>query len=90
MQTERFLISGRVQGVGFRYFVADQARKIGISGYVKNLPDGRVECIGRATPDLLEQFYSILKKGPALGRVDAVNRERGIEVPVKDSFQITH
>lgn len=65
----RFTIQGRVQGVGFRYFVLHHARKLGVKGFVKNLPDGSVlvEVVGNE-----ESVYSLMdhcRKGPPLARV---------------------
>ena len=87
----RFLISGMVQGVGFRWFVARRARDIGASGYVRNLPDGSVEAVVRCQDDTtLERLESLLRTGPAHARVDRVEREPLPEeslVPVR-SFDI--
>ena len=70
----RFLISGRVQGVGFRYFAERVALRLGIAGYTKNLADGRVEvyAIGREAP--LEELRSELARGPVWSRVDRVEQ----------------
>lgn len=67
-----FLISGRVQGVGFRYFAEHAARQLGISGYVKNLDDGRVEVYAIGERPALEALRSRLAKGPHSARVTAV------------------
>jgi acylphosphatase len=87
----RFVISGMVQGVGFRWFVARRARDIGVSGYVRNLPDGSVEAVARCQDDVtLAQLESLLQSGPAHARVDRVEREPLPEecpVPVR-SFDI--
>ena len=55
---QRLHISGRVQGVGFRFFARDQARRIGIKGYVRNLADGGVEIVVEADPSILDQFIA--------------------------------
>ena len=68
----RFQISGRVQGVGFRYFALRQARGIGIGGWVKNLPDCRVEAHAEGPEPEIRQFAAALRQGPPLSRVDAV------------------
>ena len=65
-----WLISGRVQGVGFRYHVLEAARSHGVSGDVRNLPDGRVEM--RATGGDLERFLAEVRKGPYGSRVDSI------------------
>lgn len=66
------LVSGRVQGVGFRWFVAGAARRNRVRGDVRNLPDGRVEfrCCGRQED--LERFLEAVRQGPAASRVDRV------------------
>ena len=85
----RYLVSGQVQGVGFRWFVARHAKSLGLSGYARNLPDGRVEVVvsgpARALPDL-EQ---LLRTGPAYARVEKVERsEEPATFPIGQSFDI--
>jgi acylphosphatase len=55
-QAKRFLVSGFVQGVGFRYFTENRAKRLGISGYVRNLRDGRVEAYAIGTPETTLEF----------------------------------
>ena len=69
------LISGRVQGVNFRYFTQQNAIKFGIQGYVKNLPDGRVEIVAEGDKATLDRFVTILWKGPSAAKVEAVKVE---------------
>ncbi len=72
----RLLISGRVQGVGYRVFAARASRVLGVRGWVRNLPDGRVEVEAAAGhPGALADFLERLRQGPAGGRVDGVKRE---------------
>ena len=71
----RFTVSGRVQGVGFRAFVADAARAEGLGGWVKNLPDGRVQVQAEGDKDALSRFEWRLWQGPPLSRVDDVASE---------------
>ncbi len=67
------LISGRVQGVGFRYYAVRHADKIGdISGYVTNLPNGDVLVLAESNEDKLNQFISALNRGPLFSRVDKI------------------
>jgi acylphosphatase len=61
----RYVVSGRVQGVGFRYFTQDTARREGLSGVVRNLPDGRVEAVAEGDHASLERFEAALRHGPA-------------------------
>lgn len=69
---QRFLVSGRVQGVGFRYFARRVATRLGISGWVRNLPDGAVEAVGDGSPDALARFEAELRSGPTLAVVERV------------------
>ena len=71
----RYLISGRVQGVGFRFFTEDVARREGVCGFVKNLADGRVEAVGEAEREALERFELRLHQGSSASRVDHVKTE---------------
>ena len=70
-----YVVSGRVQGVGFRQFTAEKARGLKISGWVKNLPDGKVEAEAQGSEDELQAFEKILHAGPALSRVDVVEMQ---------------
>jgi acylphosphatase len=67
------IISGRVQGVCFRWFVEEHANKLGIKGWVKNCYDGTVEAVLQGTKKSLETLISILHEGPPLSRVDSIN-----------------
>lgn len=62
--------SGRVQGVGFRFFVRQQATARGLSGWVRNLPDGSVEIHAEGDRELLEDLVVRVEEGPTFGRVD--------------------
>ncbi|MGD9904622.1 MAG: acylphosphatase [Vicinamibacterales bacterium] len=68
----RYLVSGRVQGVGYRYFVLEAARREDLHGWVRNLDDGRVEVEAEGAGDALERFERALWRGPAHARVEAV------------------
>ncbi len=57
-------ISGRVQMVGFRYYAQRQAQKMGITGYVRNMPNGSVEISAEGPRDILDRFISAMKEGP--------------------------
>ena len=67
-------ISGRVQGVGFRWFVREEARRLGLAGWVRNLPTGDVELVAEGLPELLEAFARTIGKGPPGARVELVHR----------------
>jgi acylphosphatase len=71
----RFLVSGRVQGVGFRYFAADAARREGLSGAVRNLDDGTLEAVAEGEAASMERFERALRQGPSRSRVEHVRVE---------------
>ncbi len=68
----RFIVSGRVQRIGFRAFVYDHAVNEGITGYVKNLVDGRVEVMAEGEAEAMQRLEIALRRGPAAARVDEV------------------
>jgi acylphosphatase len=68
----RFYITGRVQGVGFRYFVQDHAAVEGVHGYVRNLPDGRVEALVEGDEESVLRVERALRRGPSSAHVDDV------------------
>jgi len=57
-------LAGRVQGVGFRYFAAQHARRLGLAGFVQNLPDARVEVLAHGDRSALEALVAALREGP--------------------------
>ncbi len=71
--TRRYLVSGRVQGVGYRMFAADCARREGLAGHVRNLPDGSVEAVAAGDLDSVTRFEVALWRGPSHARVEAVD-----------------
>ena len=71
----RFLISGRVQGVGFRFFVEDRATAEGVHGWVRNLPDGRVEALLEGEATSVDRIEAALWRGPSGAIVDGVAAE---------------
>jgi acylphosphatase len=72
VQPRRFLISGKVQGVGYRYFATTVARELRLSGWVRNLPDGRVEALAVGPERQLKRFDSELRIGPLRADVHSV------------------
>jgi acylphosphatase len=68
----RFLVSGRVQGVGFRFFAADAARRENLSGSVRNLEDGRVDVAVEGEAESVDRFERALRQGPSRSRVEHV------------------
>ena len=73
--TRRYLVSGRVQGVGFRYFVQREATRLGLTGYAANLADGRVEVLATGELPVLDQLEQALNRGPGAARVTGVVAE---------------
>ncbi len=71
----RYLVRGRVQGVGFRFFTYDTAYREGVGGAVRNLPDGRVEATVEGEAEAVERFERALRHGPRGARVDDVETE---------------
>jgi acylphosphatase len=71
----RFLVRGRVQGVGFRYFVLEMAVLEGVRGFVRNLPDGGVEALAEGDREAVTAFERALRRGPSGSRVDDVETE---------------
>ena len=69
----RYVIGGRVQGVGFRYFAADAAAREGIVGWVRNLADGRVEIAAEGDVAAVDRFERAVRHGPSHARVDEVD-----------------
>jgi acylphosphatase len=74
MAANRYLIDGRVQGVGYRYFVQREADRLGVSGFVRNLADGRVEVVAEGSDEALASLEARLKEGPAFSSVSHVER----------------
>jgi acylphosphatase len=71
----RYWVSGRVQGVGFRYFVERAANEIGVHGYARNLDDGRVEVYATGTAGQIEELAGYLWKGPRFAEVRGVEEK---------------
>ena len=65
----RYVIAGRVQGVGFRWFTHDTAAREGVLGWVRNLPDGRVEVFAEGEQASMDRLEAALRRGPAAARV---------------------
>jgi acylphosphatase len=74
VSTIRLLISGAVQGVGFRYFVVRKAATLGLLGWARNLPDGRVEVVAKGISESLNLLHDAVSAGPPNARVVRVDR----------------
>jgi acylphosphatase len=83
----RYFVSGRVQGVGFRYFVQDVACREGVRGWVRNLGDGRVEAFAEGEPEAMARFEARVRQGPAMARVGIVDVVE--ETPTLESASFT-
>jgi acylphosphatase len=87
-QARRFVVRGRVQGVGFRWFVEREAHVLAVSGWVRNNADGSVEVLAQGTRDQLLGLRSRLRQGPRAARVDDVEESEVGPVAGLRSFRI--
>ncbi|MBI4860404.1 MAG: acylphosphatase [Candidatus Riflebacteria bacterium] len=71
---EEFIVTGTVQGVGYRYFAQRVAVRLGVRGFVRNLPDGSVQVVAQAGPAVLDELAGLLREGPRFSEVEAVSR----------------
>ena len=88
VETRRFLVTGRVQGVGFRWFVEREARAIGVAGWVRNNLDGTVEVLASGSREQLSVLRSKLRQGPRAARVDNVDESEARPVADLKTFRI--
>ncbi|HIV57971.1 MAG TPA: acylphosphatase [Candidatus Stackebrandtia faecavium] len=72
-ESKRYLVSGKVQGVGFRYFAQRAAQHAGVSGWVRNLDDGRVEAVACGPARRIDEFEQALRQGPRAADVADVS-----------------
>ena len=86
--TKHYLISGRVQGVGFRAFTHRQAIELGLKGWVRNLGDGRVEALATGKSETLREFEARLREGPRHGRVESLTVSERVQEPGARAFEI--
>jgi acylphosphatase len=77
MERLHAFVRGRVQGVGFRYFVLSAAMEIQLTGWVRNRRDGSVEVLGEGTQENLDKLFQALQRGPSSSNVTAVDPEWG-------------
>lgn len=76
MKQAHIIISGQVQGVGYRYFVRSNARKLGLSGWVRNITDGgKVEAVLQGSQDQIEEMLALARTGPMLSDVKDIEVE---------------
>lgn len=88
MSRRSWRVIGAVQGVGFRWFVRERARRLGVSGTVANLPDGSVLVHARGTPTALDTLRALLCEGPPGARVDRLDASTPAPGLLPDPFQI--
>ena len=87
MVTKLFIVSGRVQGVGFRWFVVREAKALGLAGWVRNLPDGRVEALASGESGPVDTLEGRLWQGPPHAHVVGVESSAG-ELPATPEFRV--
>jgi acylphosphatase len=81
-------VRGRVQGVGFRYFVVRRAMDLGLTGWVANEPDGSVRCVAEGPRTSLDALLASLERGPGGALVDRVVSHRGIATRAWETFEV--
>ena len=89
-EARRFVISGLVQGVGFRYYVFKRARERGVVGYVRNLSDGRVEVVAQGSAEALSALRDDLEVGSSFSKVQRVEETPVAEANLYKTFMIDH
>ncbi len=87
-EARRYVVRGRVQGVGFRWFVEREAYLLGVAGWVRNQADGSVEVMAQGTPEQLAGLHGRLREGPRAARVDEVAVSPAEVQPGLNSFRI--
>jgi acylphosphatase len=87
-EARRWIVVGSVQGVGYRYFARQAAQGLDVRGWVRNLPDGRVEVQVAGVADQLDAFKAELRRGPRGARVEDIEEERLVQVPTWQKFNI--
>jgi acylphosphatase len=81
----RVAVRGRVQGVGFRWFAREHARRLGLAGWVRNCADGSVEAAAAGSDAAVEEFLAVLRRGPDGARVDDLVSLPPAEKPALES-----
>jgi acylphosphatase len=89
VKARRYIVRGRVQGVGFRWFVQQSADSLGVRGYTRNLDDGSVEVYALGSAEQLSDLSGLLRKGPRMADVRGVDEEEAAVEKVS-GFRITH
>lgn len=84
----RYVLKGRVQGVGFRWFAEDAARREGVSGWVQNQPDGSLEIVAEGDAEAVDRFEAKIRRGPAGARVQRVVVDESVPSGQAGEFRI--
>lgn len=84
----RYVIAGRVQGVGFRWFTHDAAAREGVHGWVRNLADGSVEVVAEGDVESIDRLEAAVRRGPSSARVERVDVEEHAPVGRVAGFEI--
>ncbi len=87
VEAKRIVVHGRVQGVGFRYFVRNLGMRLGLTGNVSNLPDSTVEIIVHGNPKRIGEFIKEVQNGPPLARVERLEIQ---DLPGDDLYSTFH
>ncbi len=83
-------ITGRVQGVGFRYFASNRANELGVTGWAKNSVDGSVQIVAQSDEPTLKTYVDYLRLGPTLSRVDKISVYKSDVTTVFDNFSVKY
>lgn len=83
-------VEGRVQGVNFRYYTTRTARRLGLTGWVANRRDGRVECVAEGPQDALQELVDFLHEGPPAASVQGVDTEWKEATDEFNSFRVRY
>lgn len=90
MHSRHVLVSGKVQGVYFRFHAAEMARRLGLDGWVRNLPDGRVEALFAGDEKNVQAMLAWCRRGPSEARVDGIEVAEGAAVVAGSGFAIRY
>jgi acylphosphatase len=88
MKTAHVVISGFVQGIGFRHFVRQNAQKLGLKGWVRNIPGGNVEAVFQGSKDAIDEMILLCQKGPMFSEVKEVTIDRIDSEEQLEGFEI--
>ncbi|MBO0712100.1 MAG: acylphosphatase [Acetobacteraceae bacterium] len=87
MPAKRLIVTGRVQAVGFRMWMEQEARRVGVSGWVRNRADGSIEAVIAGDAAAVEEMMRACRRGPRLARVDRIEEEL-VDPPPEPGFRV--